>query len=222
MICFCFVLMSSNVFATNLYVDAAPNVYGSPDYAAWESAAFAKVADGTFVNMANGINPGNVGTTNFEIQDEVVYSFGDLGSRLTWLYYIDGETVSNLAGRIQVSLLNTWDGVQDDFYLSYYGATWLTPTKIYNYDIDGDGTTDGVIGIAGMAWWGAYNINTQAALDQDIASWQTSAESWEFIVKLDGTEDSITSNRAPVPEPATIILFSLGLLGAAGIGRRKK
>ena len=215
--------MSNNVFATNLYVDAAPNTYGSPDYASWESATFSAVAAGTFANMTNGINPNNVGTTDFEIQDEVVYSFGDLGSRLTWIYYIGGETVqSALTKNIQVSLFNTWDGDSEDFYLGYYGSTWLTPTKIYDYDKNGDNIVDGVIGIAGMAWWGGYYTNTQAELDQDIASWQTSAESWKFTVKIDGSEDSIISNRAPVPEPVTMILFGLGILGLAGVSRKKQ
>jgi hypothetical protein len=96
--------------APSIFVDAAPNVYGSPAYAPWKTAAFAAVAAGTFVNMSNGTNPGNVGTTDFEIQDEVVYSFGDLGKRLTWIYYVAGETTASLAGRFEISLTNTWDG----------------------------------------------------------------------------------------------------------------
>ncbi len=44
MICFSLFLMSSNVFAVTLYVDAAPNVYGSSDYTTWETITFAAVA----------------------------------------------------------------------------------------------------------------------------------------------------------------------------------
>ena len=198
-----------------LYVDAAPNVYGSPDYSAWEANAFQTAADGTFVNMANAHDPAHIGTTNFDIEDEVVYSFGDLGKRLTWVYWVPGETVDALAGtdRFAISLTNVWDGDALDFYQDYYGSTWLEPTKWQDYDVDNDGQSDGVIGTAGMAWWGAYGVNTQEALDADLAAWDPSSETWIFTARLDGEDYSMTCNRNPVPEPATMALFGLGLVG---------
>jgi hypothetical protein len=204
-----------------LYVDAAPNAFGSADYEPWKEAAFASAADGSFVNMASGINPDNVGTTNFEIQDEVVYSFGDLGKRLTWIYWIPETNLEALDGKFEISLTNTWDGDVLDFYLDYYGSTWLVPTKWENYE-------GGVIGTAGMAWWGAYEENTQEALDADLAAWAKAEETWIFTARFlddDGNvtqTDSLTSYRAPVPEPATILLFAAGLLGIAGLKRNFK
>ncbi len=198
----------------NIFVDAAPNVYGSSDYAPWEAAAFAAAADGSFVNMLNSFDAANIGTTNFEIQDEVVYSFGDLGKRLTWVYYIEDETVDSLTGRIQVKLENTWDGEYLDFYDDYYGTSWLTPTKLYNY-----GT--GVIGIGGMAWWGGYDTNTQAELDSDIADWITVSETWTFSVKLDNEVSSLTSYRDAVAVPAPGALLLAGM-GTAAVGRIRR
>ena len=83
-----------------------------------------------------------------------------------------------------------------------------------------DGNADGVIGTAGMAWWGAYNTDTQAELDADIAAWRMAEEVWIFTMKLDGLEHSITSHRDAVPEPTTILLLRAGLLSIIGIGRK--
>ena len=63
-----FASIASAIPAVSLYVDAAPNKYGSPDYASWETSAFAAAANGTFVNMASSYNPANAGTTNFKKQ----------------------------------------------------------------------------------------------------------------------------------------------------------
>lgn len=216
--------ISGSAWALSLYVDAAPNVYGSPDYDPWKASAFADAAAGTFVNMANSINPDNVGTTSFEIEDEVVYSFGDLGKRLTFIYWLPEVTITDIEGLFEISLTNVWDGEFLDFYDYYYGSTWLEPTTWENYDADGDGLTDGVIGLAGMAWWGAYGVNTPETLAADIAEWGMVSESWTFTAKLRGQEYSITATReanAPIPEPSTMLLLGSGLIGVFALARKK-
>jgi hypothetical protein len=199
-----------------LYVDAAPNVYGSPDYAAWQAKAFAGAAAGTFVNMAGSAIGCNAASTRFEIEDEVVYSFGDLGKRLTWIYWIPGETKASLAGRFKTALFNTWDGDVLDFYLDQFASTWLEPTKWVDYDADGDGNVDGVVGTAGMAWWGAYGVNTPEALEADLAEWGMARESWEFKAELDGTEFSLVSDRVPV---RLMTLYAACSAGAPPLGK---
>jgi hypothetical protein len=205
-----------------LYVDAAPNKdAASSGYDGWAAAAFEDVADGTFINMTHSANPDFVGTTNFDILDEVVYSFGDFGKRLTWIYWIPDQTIASVEN-FQVSLFNNWGGEVLDFYQDYYGSTWLTPTTWIDYDSDGDGSPDGVIGTAGMAWWGAYYTDTQEELDQDIANWIRVNETWTFSARLitpeGGSQTWITSRRAAVPEPSILLLLCTGL---AVIGLRK-
>jgi hypothetical protein len=207
-------LATAGPISVNLYVDSAPNKYGSPAYPGWESAAFSAASNGTFVNMANSADPANVGTTNFDIRDVVVYSFGDLGRRLTWVYWIPGETVSSLTGRFDISLLFDWGGVTYDAYSYYgYGGTWLAPTDWQDY-------AGGVIGTVGWAWGGAYGVNTPAALNADLTNWNQYVGDITVRTRLDGTVYSLAAQHT-VPEAPTFTLIGIGLLGLAWGHRRR-
>jgi hypothetical protein len=196
----------------NLYVDSAPNKYGSPLYDPWQTSAFSMASLGTFVNMANSVNPLNAGSTNFDIRDVVVYSFGDLGRRLHFVYWIPDATISALTAKnFQVSLYYDWEGETHDFYNEYYSSTWLTPASWQEYN-------GGVIGTAGFAWWGAYEINTPEALAADLAAWDRPQGNITFYARMDGAQSSITANHS-VPEAASLLLLGLGLLAVAGVGR---
>ncbi len=120
--------MAGTTLALRLYVDAAPNKNGSSDYSVWEAAAFVAAANGTFINMANSVNPTNVGTTDGEIEDEAVHSFDDFRKRVTWIYWRPEENVADLDARdaFKMSLFNTRDGDVLGFNDDYYGSTWLT------------------------------------------------------------------------------------------------
>lgn len=210
--------------SVHLYVDAAPNVYGSPDYAAWQAAALTGASTGSFVNMANSHNAAHAGTTTFELEDMVVYSFGDLGSRLSWVYWIPNETKASLAGRVQIALSYDWDGTTYDAYQDYYGATWQTPSAPNLFEVNG-----GVVGIAGWAWWGAYNTNTQAELDADLLAWRPYQGDLNFQVRLldnlGGVESLAALTAEPagaeVPEPGSLALASLALLAAWRVRARR-
>lgn len=211
-----------------LYVDAAPNMYGAPGYQSWWSNAQKTAAAGTFINMANSASSSNIGTTNFDIRDAVVYNFGDLGKRLHFTYWIPGQTVAQLQGteRFKVSLSYTWNGATHDFYDEAFGSTWLEPASWKNLDADGNGSIDGVVGTAGFAWWGAYNTNTPEELAENLDDWSAYQGDIAFGALFDGKEYVLAAHhvlptpQAPVPEPSTLALLAAGLAGAAAF--RKK
>jgi len=239
----CLLAVAAQAMDVHLYMDVAPNAYGSADYAAWRTAAFAAAANGTFVNMANGAHPG---TTLFEADEAIVYSTGDLGKRLHWIYWIPGETIASLDRRFEAKDAFDWDGealTLDDSY-NFVADTadsgWFTPSSWINYDANGDGIVDGVIGTFGDAWWAddnlalPYSTNTNiydetdaddvAALARQMRAYQTYwygqvrfrdsvNDDWQ-TVKLRGNVD--------VPEPMSIFLGVMGLGSIVGYRRLRK
>jgi len=200
--------------AVSLYVDSV----NLSDYTGWwDNAKKQDAADGSFVNMLNSVNPANGGTTNFEIQDAVVYNFEDWGRRLHFVYWLPNTSIELLTGRFQISMDYVWDGVTKDYYDEYDESDsqiWLEPTLWEEYE-------DGVIGSAGFSLWGAYYENTQTELDGDIAEWEKSLGNVTIHTSLDGVTTSLTAYHQPVPEPSTIILLAAGFGGLA-IWRKKR
>ena len=63
---------ASQAAVVSMHLDAAPNVYGSPNYQPWEDTAKAAASAGTFTNMAHSSNGANAGSTNFTANDVTV------------------------------------------------------------------------------------------------------------------------------------------------------
>lgn len=199
----------------SVYADAAPNAYGSPDYAPWWAAAQDAAINGTFVNMAHSVDARNAGTTMFNIRDAVTYSFGDLGRRMHFVYWIPGETVKDLlAAHFEIGIDWVWDGVTLPDW--NYGVEWVTPASW----IERDG---GVIGTAGASIWGAYGINTPEALEADIAASQPYMDAFSFRIRADNLDSTtLLTVTQRVPDGVSSLLLLAPGFGLLTILRRRR
>ncbi|GIX50497.1 MAG: hypothetical protein KatS3mg132_691 [Limisphaera sp.] len=228
--------MASTAQALNvdLYVDSAPNVYGSPNWAPWWTATKADVVAGTFQNLRSATYPG---TLRIDPYDEIVYSTGDLGRRLHWIYWVPGETTASLDGRFEVKWVIDWDGVNYTYDWSTYSwalddpdTGWIQPSRWENY-------SGGVIGSLGFAWWATdddappydtggspYDETDQADIDAlraQVFQYQTFAAG--FVRHRDDVNSpwQVISLRVTLPDSgSTLSLLALAAAGLAPLARR--
>jgi hypothetical protein len=234
----CTLLLGTIAQATSLtafHVDTAPNVYGSPDWAPWWATTQADVVAGTFDDMRSSVlnTPGDL---LMDPYDEIVYSTGDLGQRLHWIYWFENTTVAELTGKVEVRWVIDWGGVD----YTYDGGSWAVATAANGWGGPSSWTnySGGVIGSLGFAWWSTdndappsdtggspYDEVDQADIDAlrnvvfdyqtfargEIRCWDDTSGTWQT--------DTLQVNIAPVPEPTTI---SLMLLGMGGLALRRR
>jgi hypothetical protein len=206
-----------------LNVDSAPNKHGSPDWAQWWTDTKTDVPTGTFKDMRTGVYPG---THTIDPYDEIVYDNDDFGKRLHWIYWLtdlNKVVTTDFLGRFEVKWVIDWNGsnwtaaADGSWLLDGPDAGWKEPTTWENYN-------DGVIGSLGFALW--MEDANQAKIDALRASTFSSQTFATGMVRyredVVGSAWQVTELRVNiVPEPTTIVLFSFGILGLAGVSRKK-
>lgn len=229
----CALSASFSLSAVTLNVDSAPNAYGSPAWAPWWTDAKADVVAGTFINLRSASYPG---TTSIDPYDEIVYSTGDLGRRLHWIYWLPGETISGLTGRFEVKWTIDWGGTA----WTYASGGWAldAPDVGWSAPLNWEAYNGGVIGSLGFAWWASdgdalpnstdgnpYNETNQAdinALRSVVFLNQTYALGQIRYRDDAGSPWTNQSIRVTVPaQDATMPLLALGLLTLVIAGRKK-
>lgn len=180
------------------------------------SATVIDFTDGTTWGGANGNSTFSavVEGINVTLNGSRASIFGRVAANMTW--QADGLGIEN------------WLGEDDEIdYLEHIKVSFA-PNVIVNslsfYDVDRDESATYIL--EGGNWvttggsLGATSLFTVQTGSADEVSWVTASADGGFLW-ADNVSLAKIDVTAPVPEPATMLLFGIGLLSLAGFSRKK-
>lgn len=160
---------------------------------------------GGFVPADTGALPGSVGSA-------ITYTDG-------WVnIYVDDEIeITNPSNPTTLTLANTSNG---DLWLSMVGHEYLGAT------LTGSVVLGGLSGLGQLDVTGGLameNFDTDSVTDGADLTFSNSFTMFltGSLLNANGTGNYFGDSISTVPEPAAVLLFGIGLIGIAGMGRKK-
>ena len=165
-----------------------------------------------YIDQQYSILPNYVGSSfsyTHDINDEVNFAAGDLVTEANLeLDFVNMEGVTGLEGDSYGSTyFFGWHYYDSREYVQYTYDSGIS--SWVEIDTDNDIQT----ALLTIDW-----LNSDGLLDVTINLWNTAGTA---DIGLDHSKLYGTAETAPVPEPATILLMGIGLLGMVGIGRKR-
>lgn len=136
----------------------------------------------------------------------------------------DLNRISNLGFIASATELkeSIYSGLTGESHFANAMYFWLTAAAFGFFDITFDGIANDMKHFYKDYEPGTlfYPSNGGVGLGEEGIPW--SPDMWNPYFATTEGFDGVLRNNGPVPEPTTILLFAFGLLGLAGVGRRKK